>query len=201
MTALAVMAALLALGSPLLMDWMVIRKDRFWIETKPRPDALVLRDVGRRIRALADASGDDTPYLLTQDAYLAVEAGLPLPRGLEMGPFSYFPHLSNEDAKRYRVHNEATLFRMIRSPYAPALVATSGYSFAIDCPSTERVPDADRQRILDEIAFFYEPVESVPNFGQAHTELTIWKRKFLRPETENGPQETENGERKTGNVP
>ena len=177
---------LLALGSPLLMDWMVVRKDRLWIETKPKPDVLVLRDVGRRIRALADASGDDTPYLLTQDAYLAVESGLPLPRGLEMGPFSYFPHLSNEDAKRHRVHNEATVLRMIRSPYAPVLAATSGYAFAIDCPTAGRVPEAERRRLLDEIAFFYEPVGTVPDFGQAHTELTLWRRKSLGREPDTG---------------
>ena len=166
----------LAASSPLLMDWVVVRKDRLWFDQKRVPDTLALRAAGRRLRALSDAAGGNR-NLLTQDAYLAVEAGLPVPRGLEMGPFSFFPHLSNEDAKRYRVHNESTLRRMMRSPYAPAVAATSGYAFAIDCPSTDRVPEETRQRLLDELSECYEPVETIPDFGQSHTALTLWRRK------------------------
>ena len=173
--ALALAALVLAAASPLLLDWVVIRKDRLWFEMKRVPDTLVLRDVGRRVRALSDAAGGNR-NLLTQDAYLAVEAGLPLPRGLEMGPFSFFPHLGDADAKRFRVHNGNTLLRMVHSPFAPALAATSGYAFAIDSPSADRVPEDIRSRILAEIAEAYEPVETIPDFGQSHTTLTLWRR-------------------------
>ena len=162
------------------MDWAVVRKDRLWFEMKREPDTLALRAAGRRIRAMADALADElgaAPYLLTQDAYLAVESGLPLPRGLEMGPFSYFPHLTDAEAKRYRVHNETTLLRMVSSPFRPVVAATSGYTAAIDCPSTEPVPDAERRRLLDALAAFYEPVATIPDFGQSHTALTLWRRR------------------------
>ena len=175
-------ALVLAAASPLLMDWVVVRKDRLWFDMKRVPDTLALRAAGRRVRALADETGG-TPYLATQDAYLAVEAGLPLPRGLEMGPFSFFPDLSDADAKRFRVHNGTTFLRMLGSPFRPAVAATSGYTAAIACPSTERVPEETRQRLLDAVAAYYEPVETIPDFGQSHTPLTLWKRRGATNET------------------
>ena len=169
-------ALVLAAASPLLMDWVVVRKDRLWFDMKRVPDTLALRAAGRRVRAIADETGG-TPYIATQDAYLAVEAGLPLPRGLEMGPFSFFPDLSDAEAKRFRVYNEATFLRMVGSPYRPAVAATTGYTAAIACPSAERVPEETRERLLDAIATYYEPVETISDFGQSHTPLTLWKRR------------------------
>ena len=99
-----------------------------------------------------------------------------------MGPFSFFPDLSDDDAKRYRVHNETTLRRMMRNTFAPSVAATSGYAFAIACPSTDRVPEETRERLLDFLADFYEPVETLPDFGQSHTDLTLWCRKVVERE-------------------
>lgn len=163
-------ALLLAMGSPLLMEWQVIRKDRFWFQQKTRPDLLVLRDAGRWIRARSPAGS----LLLTQDAYLAVEAGRDVPPGLEMGPFSLFPGLADEEARRHHLHTPATLRQAILASEAP-LAATSGYSFALACPGTDPLDEAERQRLLEALARRYEPVRSIPDFGQAHTTLTLWR--------------------------
>jgi 4-amino-4-deoxy-L-arabinose transferase-like glycosyltransferase len=181
---LAAAALLLAAASPLLMEWMVIRKDRFWFERKPRPDVLALRDVGHWVREAMPKGG----VLLTQDAYLAVEAGSQVPAGLEMGPFSVFPGLGDEQARHHHVHTPATLEALIAATDAP-LAATSGYTFALACPGTGPLPEADRQTLMDTLARYYEPVRNVPNFGQAHTTLTLWRRRLapLGPETAVGP--------------
>lgn len=163
---------LMALASPLLMDWMVLRKDRFWFERKPRPDMWVLRDAGRRVRELVP----EGQLLLTQDAYLAVEAGRDVPAGLEMGPFSIFPGLADAEARRHHAHTPATLAHLIQTSDAPA-AATSGYSFAVACPGTDPLGDADRSMLFAALARAYDPVAEVPDFGQAHTQLTLWRRK------------------------
>ena len=165
-----------ALASPLLMDWAVVRKDRFWFVRKSRPDVLVLRDAGQALRKLYRETGG-TGNLFTQDAYLAVESGLPVSPRLAMGPFSFYSGLSNDETKRRRLLNEADILRMLGSDFPPPVAATSGYTFAIDCPSTDPVPEETRQRLLDEIALLYDPVETIPDFGQEHTPLTIWRRK------------------------
>ncbi len=170
--ALTLAAVLLALASPLLMEWVVIRQDRLWFERKAVPDLFALRAVGRRLRS-GIAPGE---VLLTQDAYLAVEARRGVPPGLEMGPFSLFPDLSPEQARRRRVHTVATLTALLRQGDAP-WAATSGYSFAIAAPGTGRLAEADRQALLDALAESYEPAEVIPDFGQNHTTLTLWRRK------------------------
>ena len=82
---LAALALTLA-ASPLAQDWMILGQDRFWVRVKRVPDLVQLRRVGAQLRALAAQRGEHT--LWTQDLYLAVEAGLDVPEGLEMGPFS-----------------------------------------------------------------------------------------------------------------
>lgn len=174
--AFVVLAFGAALASPLLMDWAVVRKDRFWFVRKSRPDVLVLRDAGRALRELHREAGG-VGNLFTQDAYLAVESGLPVSPRLAMGPFSFYSGLSNAETKRRRLLNESDVLRMLGSEFPPPVAATSGYTFAIDCPSTEPVPEETRQRLLGEIALLYDPVETIPDFGQEHTPLTIWRRK------------------------
>ncbi len=170
--ALTLATALLALASPLLMEWIVIRQDRLWFERKPQPDLLALRAVGRDLRALIPPGQP----LLTQDAYIAVEARRNVTAGLEMGPFSLFPGLSDELARRHHVHTVDTLANLLRRGDAP-WAATSGYSFAIAAPGTGRLDEADRQTLLDALASAYEPISTRPDFGQGHTTLTLWQRK------------------------
>jgi hypothetical protein len=54
--------------------------------------------------------------LLTLDAYLAVESGLAVPEGFEMGLFAYFPNRSAEDGRRLKILTDARLAEALASP-------------------------------------------------------------------------------------
>lgn len=162
---------LVSFGSPLLQDWFVIRQDRFWTVMRKQSDLSLLRKTGREIAALSGAKGE----LLTQDAYLAVETGLSLPRGLEMGPFSYFPELNRDEAASNHVVNTEMLLSLLKSSSA-TVCAFSGYSWAIRSPVTDPVPDDERQVFLNAIRERYELVQTVHDFGQNQTTLQIYRR-------------------------
>jgi len=175
------------LSSPMIMNWMVIRQDRFWFDMKEKPDIIVLRETGKLLRNAAAAGGRLSPaadslispppvLLLTQDAYLAVEARMRVPRGLEMGPFSYFPDLSDDDARKFNVHNTNTLRELVENSNAP-FAAFSGYAFAISCPTTAKTTPEQVRPIIAAVLERYEFVDSVAEFGQCHTPLTIWEAK------------------------
>ncbi len=159
-------------ASPLSQEWFVARQDRFWVIRKTMPDLALLQMTGRDVKALAGK--DDV--LLTQDTYLAVETGLRVPAGLEMGPFSYFQDLSDEAAGRFHVMNKASLSALLKS--APCSVAAySGYGLAIRSPVTDEVPQEDRQLFLSLLGMHYDRVQEVADFGQNCTTLQIMKRR------------------------
>ena len=160
-------------ASPWPMKWVGGRQDRFWFSFEGRSALSRLREAGRVVRELA--GGDDVP-VLTQDAYLAVEAGLPVVPGLEMGPFGFFPDLSDEEADRRNVRNARTMLAAIQSGEAP-VAALSGYSFAVACPSTDPVEDETRRALLDAVKRRY-PNEafSMERFGQQDTALSVRTR-------------------------
>ena len=169
--AFAALATCLAFtaASPWPMRWIGGRQDRFWFETRTESALSSLR---RAARVLRDADAAGRP-LFTQDAYLAVEAGLPVEPGLEMGPFSLFPALSDDEARARHVHNLSTLRRAIDSTRA-VFAATSGYTFAIACPSTDPLPESDRAALLSALdARFPRLLHSDPRFGQQETPLEI----------------------------
>ncbi len=169
----AVLAALcFAAASPLCMDWVVVRQDRFWFEMKDEPDVFKLRRVARM---LTDMTEDQIP-LFTQDAYLAVEARRRVVPGLEMGPFSLFPGLDDETARQFCVHNVATLERAIAETDAE-WAALSGYAFAVSCPSTEPLDEVSAERLHAAIDRRFVHVADVPNFGQGHTVLSLFRRR------------------------
>ena len=173
--AAAALALAFAASSPMLMDWMLIRQDRFWFEMKTKPDILVLRETGAKIKQhLKEKTG--APLLFTQDAYLAVEAGARVPRGLEMGPFSIFPDLSDTDARKYNVHNLSTLRAEIETTEAPA-AALSGYAFAMSCPSTEKLLPEQSSPLFEAISNRFDRAFSVAEFGQRHTRLDVFTAK------------------------
>lgn len=169
---MVVVAGLFMVSSPLCMDWVSVRKDRFWVEMKETPDLIKLREVGAWLRA--NTAPDDV--LLTQDAYLAVEARRKVLPGLEMGPFSLFPDLDDETARCRRVHNVATLAAAIGETDAP-VAALSGYAFAVSCPTTERLDPERREMLLRAVRSHYEPAMSVADFGQGHTTLDLYRRR------------------------
>ena len=159
-------------SSPLAQEWFVVRQDRFWVVRKAMPDLALLRMTARDVRALAEKD----EVLLTQDAYLAVETGMRVPEGLEMGPFSYFPGLGDEAAARYHVMNKNRLAALLAS--APCSVAAfSGYGLAIRSPVMDAVPQEDGQLFLSLLGRNYDRVQEVPDFGQNCTTLQIMKRR------------------------
>lgn len=145
-------ALILAVGaSPLAQDWVMIRQDRFWVELKKEPDLFKLRKVGKELAVRARELKTDT--LWTQDTYLAVEAKLKVPCGMEMGPFSKPQPL---DA-------------------APLLAAWSGYTYALHFPDLK--PDPEAPAKLEALQRAYpRNRRTIPDFGQGHTVLTLAER-------------------------
>ena len=114
--------------------------------------------------------------LLTQDLYLAVEMERKVPEGLEMGPFSYFPHLSAAEAESANVMNTGRMENLLRS--APCrLAAFSGYGFAIEVPEGSETPKSVQDGFRAALGEKYRKVDSIPNFGQNHTTLDCFVRR------------------------
>lgn len=158
---------LFAMTSPFCESWAILRKDRFWVESKTKPDLIVLRETGRRLKGMVPEGAP----ILTQDTYLAVEADRPVPKGFEMGPFGFFADLSDEEAQRYHVLNRNLARKTIATCNAP-VAAFSGYAFAMSAPGLAR-DNALHDEMLDFAAQYYEPVCAVLDFGQEHTHLDI----------------------------
>jgi hypothetical protein len=143
--------ALTVCASPIAQDWVIVGQDRFWVVKKDEPDLLLLRRVARFVRAEADRLGEET--LWTQDTYLAVEADLRVPKGLEMGPFS-----KPQDPI-----------------YTTKLAAWSGYTYALTFPSLE--PNVAQAAEIDCLKTVYgKTLLSVPVFGQQGTPLVVAER-------------------------
>ena len=170
--ALLLLCACSAVSSPVNQDWFIEGRRLIWWNAKDQPAPLKLRETARKVRLLC---GRDGP-LLTQDPYLAVEAGCRLPHGMEMGQFCYFPGLEDAEARRLNVLNRKMLADLLRTCPAPA-AALSGYAFAIQSPGITPVPPADREFFMGIVRERYEPVEAVTNFGQASTVLEIYRSK------------------------
>lgn len=161
-----------AAASPLCMKWVGGSQHLFWFSTDARPQLFKLREAGAWIRANT-APGEP---IFTQDAYLAVEADRPVVPGLEMGPFCLFPGLSDDEALALHVHNYATLAAAL-SVTSARIAATSGYSFALQCPSTDPVPEEARQLFEDLLeARFGAPAWGMESFGQNRTPLWVYIR-------------------------
>ncbi len=155
------------------MKWVGGRQDRFWFSTRGESSIASLRRAGRILRSAAVESSATELPLFTQDAYLAVEARLPVVPGLEMGPFSVFPGLSDGEARSRHVHTPATLRDAVESSPAK-FAAKSGYTFAIACPSTDPLPDSERDALVAALdARFPCVIHSDPRFGQQETILEI----------------------------
>jgi len=132
-----------------------------------------LQCAGKELKQL---SPDLCGKLLTQDTYLAVESGLTLPPGLEMGPFSYFPEWDREKAEACHVMNREMLRELIRTTDAP-VAAFSGWALRIAAPSIERITQSEREELRQLIESRYAPIDRIENFGHAATTLEIMKLK------------------------
>ena len=175
LTGLWLVCALHVFSSPMAQNWFVAGRDRIWWRLREQSPMAQLRDMGRWVRELTLA--EQGTELLTQDTYLAVEAGLPVPHGLEMGPFSYYPDWPRERAEQIGVVNRDMLRELLAASTNAPIAAFSGYSLAIRSPEVEEIARDDRQALDAILAEHFEPVESVPGFGQAGTVLEILRRK------------------------
>jgi len=165
-------ACLVSFSSPLLQDWTTFAQDRFWSRKKPCSELAKLREMAREINVL-DPDGRD---LLTQDLYLAIETGRRVPRGFEMGPFSYFPKMSADEARALHVFSTEDLKALLES--APCrMAACSGYVFAIAAPSCGEVPYEQQKEFWTILRKHYNLVDTEADFGQNATTLLVLRRK------------------------
>ncbi len=145
-------------GSPLVEGWISLGQDRLWMVLKEEPDLFRLRRAAKLVRTEIDRHRLPN-QLLTQDLYLAVEAGVEVPPGYEMGPFMPPPC-------------EGWLPQPL-----PAIAAWSGYTFALQFPAVTPTPAPQRQALLKQWqAAFPQTLAVIPRFGQQHTELTLSMR-------------------------
>lgn len=176
---IAVVAGMLALmlahslSSPLLQTWLVDGRNRIWWPLKTRTALQGLREAAAAVRALGDERG--SKVLLTQDTYLAVEAGWHVPEGMELGPFCFFPGLSDAEADRLHVLNETRYLDRIAFGGAE-VAAYSDWGLAIRAPGIVPVEDRQAQRLEQALQAHYTPVGRIGNFGQGETPLRIMKR-------------------------
>ena len=167
---IAILAAA-SFSSPLNQEWMIAGRDRIWWKMKEEPALIQLRELARELKSMAPHG-----ILLTQDTYLAVEAALEIPMGWEMGPFSLYPHLTNEQAKKMKLRNVDLMIEDIENTCAE-VAAISGYGLSIASPDVSPLDEPSRARLLAALNEHYEHVKSVPSFGQASTTLEIYRRK------------------------
>ncbi|HPK68897.1 MAG TPA: hypothetical protein PLT37_09680 [Kiritimatiellia bacterium] len=167
------LCSLYAFSSQQTQSWFVAGRDRIWWRLRSQSPLGQLRDTAQWIRDLNKPTG--ATELLTQDTYLAVETGLDVPHGMEMGPFSYYPDWPREKAEKIGVLNRDMMLELLATQTNAPIAAFSGYSLAIRSPEVEEVTREDQQAFADILAARYEHVESIPGFGQAGTTLELWR--------------------------
>ncbi len=175
-------------SSPINQDWFIQGRNRIWWLPKDMPPLLKLQAVAKYINSLAPEKGT----LLTQDPYLAVETGKNLPHGLELGQFSLFPDMSDDEAMKRNVLNFNLFRKLLMTSKAP-LAALSGYAFAIKSPDITPLKEDMQKTLFEIVDARYEPVKIVQNFGQAYTTLKIMKLKNVSEYHNN--QNSEKGEK------
>lgn len=160
-----------ALSSPINQAWMVLGRDRIWWRMRERPALMQLQDVARRIRAESGESSE----LLTQDTYLAVEAGLRVPPGWEMGIFSYYPDWTHDRAQRMHVLNREMLRKDLLTSQA-RVAAMSDYGFSVAAPAVVPLPEAEQREWWALLESQFKPAGEIPYFGQGNTTLRLYTR-------------------------
>ena len=159
-------------SSPVNQAWFAGQRDRIWWPLRKETPLHKLQRIGQIIKSMT-RPGD---LLLTQDIYLAVETGLRIPRGLEMGQFSYFPFWTREKAVACHVLNREMMLELLRTVEAP-VAAFSGYGLTIGSPAVVELPKVERDALWNAVGKRFQSFEEVPCFGQADTALIIMRRR------------------------
>ncbi len=165
-----IVTAIFALSSPKLQEWFIVR-DKIWWPIKKEYPLQTLKKAANTINELKTNN-----LLLTQDAYLAIETGMDLPDNMALGPFSYYPDMPTEKAQTLHVLNKQMLVEMLNTTHA-SVAAISEYGFAIESPNVSPTAFYEKQEFLNIINSRYNQIETIPHFGQAYTELNIYKLK------------------------
>ncbi len=176
-TVVVLLCCFYAAASPVLQGWVVGERDRIWWPLKTEFPLARLQRVARNMNRLGVARGD---VLLTQDPYLAVETGTVLPHGLELGPFSYFPDWPTADCRRLNIVNRDLLLGLLQESRAK-VAAFSGYGLSIRCPDVTPLPEDEQAVLWQRVMADYRLVDTVPDFGQADTDLRILVRREPTP--------------------
>lgn len=158
-------------ASPLLQRWLLAKRDRIWWPLRTETSLQALRRAGSAVRDLTAH-----PVLLTQDTYLAVESGMTVPEGMELGPFCYFPDMTRENAEACHVLNREMMHSVLTTCESP-VAAFSGYGLAIRCPEIMQLPVDEQAELWRMIESRYEQVLETAPFGQADTMLRVFRRK------------------------
>lgn len=162
-----------AAASPLNQSWLIGNRHLIWWPLKEKPAIVQLREASRAITRELAKPGD---VIFTQDTYVAVDAGMEVPHGMELGPFCYFPDWDRRRAEACHVLNREMLRELIAGTTAP-VAAMSGYGFAIRSPDVVPLAEKERQELRDLLQRRYEVVRRFGDFGQASTELEVLQRK------------------------
>ena len=163
-------SALAAGSSPMNMDLFVRGRDRIWWRMKDEPSLAKLHRVAKIIRT----EFPNAKEMLTQDSYLAVETGMRVPPGFEMGPFSYFPKFSDGRAAQLHVLNEKSLRDALQNSKAP-IAAISGYGLSIACPEVSELSKEEQQELQARLRSRYALMGETPNFGQGNSTLKLFQ--------------------------
>ncbi|MBN2302325.1 MAG: hypothetical protein JXN60_07420 [Lentisphaerae bacterium] len=167
--AIVVLCLISSFSSPMNQAWFIGERDRIWW---PLKEETPLRKLQKTAGLLSDITkpGD---LLLTQDLYLAVETGLTLPAGLELGPFSYFPEWSREKAEKCHVLNRDMMLDLLNASSAP-VAAFSGYGLAIRSPAITELSKPEQAELMSTLTKRYMLFREIESFGQANTLLRIY---------------------------
>ena len=159
-----------AFSSPVNQEWFVAGRDRVWWPLKAQTSLANLRTAAVWVRGATKS----TDLLLTEDAYLAVEAGRRVPQGLELGPFSYYPDMDRERAARLRVLNREMMWRLLKSTPAP-VAALSEWSFAIGAPAVAELSPEEQETLWRLVRDRYWLAAQLDGFGQGRTTLRLYR--------------------------
>jgi hypothetical protein len=161
-------------SSPVVERWFVAERDRIWWPIRKETPLQNLARAAGAVRQVA--LKQESQEVLTQDTYLAVEAGLSVPHGLELGPFSYFPGWDRRRAEACHVVNGSMLREILNDARAP-VAAFSGYGLAIRAPAVQELPQVEQDELWSVVEQRYGLREEIRGFGQAGTVLRILERK------------------------
>jgi hypothetical protein len=163
-----------SVSSPMLQSWLLAERDRIWWPLRSETALQRLRSTAVIVKESCRLNGEKCDTLLTQDTYLAVEAGMHVPQGMELGPFCYFPDMDKEQAEACHVLNWEMFRRELLSG-SSSVAAFSGYGLSISCPQVSQLSAAEQDELWRILKLSYEPVATVDAFGQADTTLRILK--------------------------